>query len=188
MRIRRKQDFGRDSGDAKAWPARRLQPETRQGYILLCVVLWSVLSFMVTSTFLYSSVVVVGRSMEPTLHQGDRFVLNRWFHRIFPFDRGELVVVAEPGDDERVVKRVIALPSDTVHFEGGAVYVNGSRLSESYLPPGMNTYSLRMGARTLRLGPKQYFVMGDNRQVSEDSRYYGPVHRTRLLGVLGPAI
>lgn len=188
MRIRRKRESGSSLEDATAGRTRRLQPETRQGYVLLCVVLWSVLSFILTSTFLYSSVVVIGRSMEPTLQQGDRYVLNRWFHRVFPFDRGELVVIAEPGDDVRVVKRVIALPSDTVRFQGGAVYVNGRRLSESYLPPGMVTFSLRMGDRTLLLGPKQYFVMGDNREVSEDSRYYGPVHQTRLLGVLGPAI
>jgi len=166
----------------------RLRPETRQGYLVVCVALWSVLSFLAFSTFLYSSVIVEGQSMTPTLQPGDHYLLNRWFHRFFPFQSGEMVVLQDRFSRDKVVKRIIGLPQDTIQIRNDGVYRNGQRLTEEYLPPNTYTPSLNLTDRVLKLGAGEYFVLGDNRGVSEDSRHFGPVRSLDILGVLGPII
>ncbi len=164
----------------------RLRPETRQGHILLCLALWSTLSFLFISRCVYSMVVVEGSSMAPTLQPNERRLLNLWLHHVIPFQRGDLVVLREEPDGPKVVKRIVALPNETIQLRDDGVYVNGRRLREPYVPLDAYTYSRRMGDRKLALGPDEYFVMGDNRLVSQDSRWYGPLHRSELLGTIEP--
>jgi signal peptidase I len=163
-----------------------LRRETRQGYILLCVALWSTISFLAISRFVYSAVVVEGASMLPTLRPSERRLLNHWLHHVIPFQRGDLVVFRERQEGPRVIKRVIALPGETIQLCEDGVRVNNHRLREGYVLPGGYTYSRRMGERKLKLGPDEYFLMGDNRLASEDSRWYGPVHQSELLGTVEP--
>jgi signal peptidase I len=172
---------------ASAFPALlrgRLKRETRQGHILLCMALWSIISFLLISNFLFCSVTVRGASMEPTLFAGQQFLLNRWAYRLFPLTYGDLVVVRDPTDRDMLVKRIIALPLDTVEIRNNRVFVNNLPLCEDYLPAHVKTYSRDHGHRALTLKEDQYFVMGDNRLVSLDSRWYGPVSRRDLLGTI----
>jgi signal peptidase I len=164
----------------------RLQPETRQGYILLCMALWSVISFLLISNFIVSTVTVSGLSMVPTLYPDQVYVLNRWSHRLFPPSYGDLVVVRDRVHGELLVKRVIALPNDTIEFKQGRVFLNGHPLREAYLPSATYTSPRQLGRAACQLDDDQYFVMGDNRVVSEDSRSHGPVRRSDILGTISP--
>jgi signal peptidase I len=166
------------------FPLGHLRQETRQGHILLCLALWSTISFLLMSRFVYSTVVVEGTSMLPTLRQGDRFVMNCFFHRIAPLRRGDLVVVRDASSGQKIIKRVIALPHETIQLRDEGVYINGRLLREPYVAKGSYTHSRRMGHRVLSIPASEYFVMGDNRLVSQDSRWHGPVRRADLLGTV----
>jgi signal peptidase I len=127
-------------------------------------------------------VIVQGRSMLPTLHDGDRFILNRlsYFHR--SPQRGDLVVVRDPGHKDYAVKRVVAMPGETLHFKRGDVLVNGKHLVEPYLPQTTQTFLPDFREKVVMMGKDQYFVLGDNRSNSEDSRFYGALRRSQIVG------
>lgn len=161
----------------------QLKKETRQGHILLCVALWSAISFLVFSRFVLATVIIDGVSMEPTFHSGDRCLLNRLASHLGGVDRGDMVVLQDRGEGDYAIKRVIGVPNDDIEIRDGAVYVNGEVLDERYLANGTRTYAPR-GNLHFSLGADSYFVLGDNREMSEDSRYYGPVPGSRLLGVV----
>jgi len=124
--------------------------------------------------------------MIPTLQPGERRVLNRWSRHLGAYGRGDLVVIKDGRDGIMEVKRLIGLPGDTLQLREGNVYVGGRLLAEPYLAPGGYTYSRRMGEVPVVLGPDDYFVMGDNRLVSQDSRWFGPVKKAQLLGGVAP--
>jgi len=160
-----------------------LKRETRQGHILVCVALWSAISFLVFSRYVLATVIIDGASMEPTFHTSDRCLLNRIAPIIGSIDRGDIVVLRDRGDDDYAIKRVVGMPNDSVVIHGGKVFVNGTLLEEKYLAPLTHTWTPK-GNGDYKLGPNSYFVLGDNREVSEDSRYYGPVPGKALLGVV----
>ncbi|HAV65405.1 MAG TPA: signal peptidase I [Verrucomicrobiales bacterium] len=160
-----------------------LRKETRQGHILLCVALWSAISFLVFSRFVLATVIIDGVSMEPTFQSGDHCLLNRLATVMGGVDRGDMVVLCDRGEGDYAIKRVIGVPNDDVEIRDGLVFLNGERLDEAYLADGTRTYA-PAGQLRFSLGPDSYFVLGDNRALSEDSRYYGPVSRSKLLGVV----
>jgi signal peptidase I len=164
-----------------AW---RLAPETRQHYILLCLALWSVISFLLVSRFVFGIVEVQGRSMESTLYEGDRYVVNRFAYRWREPQRGELVVLDDHIDGSLAVKRIVGLPGETFSIVGGRVWINGKPLDEPYLTKGSWTAPQQHGRRPLAIPPDHYLVLGDNRSNSIDSRTYGPTNRRNLIGVL----
>ena len=122
--------------------------------------------------------------MDPTLQNGERCFVNHWYFRFHGFQRGDILVLEEPGSNIVVAKRLIALPGETVQLRDDGVYVNAQKLQEPYLHEGGYTYSRRMGTKSMTLGPEEYFVLGDNRLISLDSRWYGPVSRNRIRGTL----
>jgi signal peptidase I len=131
------------------------------------------------------SVQIVGISMMPTLQDGDKRILNRWplcYRHPRP---GDLVVLKDPQYHDFVVKRVIGGPRDIVLVEGGAVYVNGKKLAEPYLFPNAHTYCRGLAPTVFALGRNEYFVLGDNRENSEDSRTYGAIPRSQIMGLIG---
>lgn len=127
--------------------------------------------------------VVEGPSMLPTFKPDD-IVQARTLY--LEAERGS-VVITEDNRGERVIKRVIGLPGETVTLYRGFVYINGQRLLEPYLPDHTYTFKSNQGdeqAITWHLGDHQYFVMGDNRLESFDSRNYGPVERHQISRVV----
>ena len=161
-----------------------LQPESRQGHILLCVALWSTIAFLLIQRFVVTAVIVEGISMAPTLMPADRCLVNNWLPHFRHYRRGDLVVVRDPNGGELMVKRIIGLPQDHIQLSHGRVYVNGRLLDEPYLALKNYTYSRQLRNQVVHIGKESYFVMGDNRIYSEDSRAYGDLDQASLVGLL----
>ena len=130
--------------------------------------------------FLYQPVRVEGTSMLPVLEDQDRLFINKMAYRVGDIHPGDVVVFQYPRDHTKsYIKRVIALPGDDVRIDHGQVYVDGRRLSEPYVP---NRYSDERSQPDMVLRPHEYFVMGDHRSISSDSRDFGPVDRDLIYG------
>jgi len=142
-------------------------------------------SYFVISHFVLQSVEVVGESMVPTLRDSEHYLLNRWVYVVRSPQRNDVVVIRDPLDNTYAVKRVIGAAGDLVFLRGGNVYVNGRKLEEPYLNKGTPTYTVGPKKEQLiKCGNNEYFVLGDNRKNSTDSRTYGLVTRDRILGML----
>jgi signal peptidase I len=154
------------------------------GTLVLVIALSSVCYFAISRFFL-ETIEVVGVSMVPTLQEHAHYVLNRWaFHKQDP-QHADVVVIRDPSDHGFSVKRIIATAGDSVHFKDGKVFVNGKELPEPYLSPNTHTYTYSEAKEQLiTCGKDQYFVLGDNRLRSIDSRSYGPVPRENVLGLV----
>jgi signal peptidase I len=98
--------------------------------------------------------------------------------------KGEIVVIRDPEDHDLSIKRVIALPNQLIEIRRDGVYVDRAKLNEPYLTDDAVWASSNKRIKETRLGPKEYYVMGDNRDRSADSRIYGPVPRNFILGVI----
>jgi len=130
--------------------------------------------------FLYQPVRVEGTSMLPQLEDEDRLIISRIALRFGDIHRGDVVVFEYPRDRSKsYIKRVIGLPGDVVHIDHGRVSVNGSRLDEPYVPP---RFEDDQSEPDLKVPAGQYFVMGDHRSISFDSRVFGPVDRQLIYG------
>ena len=131
-------------------------------------------------TFVARAFTVDGPSMLPTLHDGERLMVDKLSYRFREPQRGEIVVFRYPADPrEHFIKRIIALPGDVVEIRGGRVYVNGTALEEPYIAsPTWGHFG------PVKVPAGRYFVLGDNRTNSEDSRYpqVGFVPRSYLEG------
>ena len=143
------------------------------------------LAYMLISHFLLQSVTVVGVSMVPTLHDSEHYLLNRWVYYLHSPQRRDIVVIRDPSDQGFAVKRIVGLPGDSVAIKDGGVYVNGQKLKEFYLVSGTSTYAYATAKeQAFNCGRDQYFLLGDNRNNSVDSRAYGPVARGNILGLI----
>ena len=163
---------------------RYVSTERRRAYVLACILFWSVLMFLFLNRCLFSAVEVVGPSMEPTFQNGDRHFLRRWPYYFREPQRGDIVAVTHPSDPDLSVKRIVAIPGDTLQIRDRGVYVNTLRLEELYLGDKVDTYPHHFGQEPILISDDHYFVMGDNRGNSEDSRAYGPVSRDALKGTI----
>jgi signal peptidase I len=149
------------------------------------VILLALGCYFLISHYLVTSVRVVGTSMVPTLHDNDFYLLNRWVYRFKAPKRGDVVVIRDIAGDCFAVKRIVGTTGDSVYLRGGAVYVNGRKLSEPYLVPGTPTFAVGPDRDQLFMcGRDQYFLLGDNRMNSVDSRYYGAVSKPNILGLV----
>ncbi len=158
-------------------------PLSRQVLQLLSAAMLAVVSYLAISHFLLQSVTVVGRSMAPTLFDSQRYLLNRWVYRLRAPAHSDIVVIRDPSDNGFSVKRVIATPGDSVYLKDGSVYLNGCKLTEPYLAPHTPTFTdSKYRGQLILCGKNQYFLLGDNRLNSVDSRTYGPVPRHNILG------
>ena len=142
-----------------------------------------VISLLVSSfiiVFLYQPVRVEGTSMLPMLEDQDRLFINKMAYRVGEIHRGDVVVFLYPHDHQKsYIKRVIALPGDDLRIDHGRVYVNGLQAEEKYVP--LRFTDDRSQSEEV-IGPHEYFVMGDHRSISSDSRDFGPVDRSLIYG------
>ena len=165
------------------------------------VIEWAVILIVVLlctallRTYVVQSFYIPSPSMVPTLQVGDRIMVNKLSYDFHGVHRGDIVVFKRPPLEEQdfpdLVKRVIGLPGESVSTQNGHVYINGKLLSEPWLSPGPSSYTGALpddqhpqfnmpGPFTVPAG--EYFVMGDNRTDSEDSRYFGPIQQSLIVG------
>jgi signal peptidase I len=131
-------------------------------------------------TFFYQPVRVEGTSMLPRLEDHDRLFINKFVYHIESIQRDDVVVFHYPRDPEKsYIKRVIGLPGDRIWIDHGQVWVNGTHLSESYIP---DRYRDNRSMAEMIVPDDSYFVMGDHRSISSDSREFGPVERDLIYG------
>lgn len=172
----------------------------------------AVLLAVVLRSFFVQAYKIPSGSMETTLLIGDHIIVNKliyglrmpdsifgltpfadqipygkYIYAFEPVHRGDVVVFVYPEDPTKdFIKRVVALPGDTVEIRQGMLYLNGSKVDASYtrfeVPPGERATSPRDSLEQLKLQPGQYFMMGDNRDRSYDSRFWGPATRDAIEG------
>jgi signal peptidase I len=148
--------------------------------VVLAIILYFGISFAV------QAVHVEGLSMYATLDDNDYLIANKIDYRLHPPQRGDIIILRPPTDNSKdFIKRVIALPGERLLIRDGFVYINGHKLDEPYLPEAWTTlnnpapWSVGDGAV---IPANDYFVMGDNRNRSQDSRIFGPIGRDRIDG------
>jgi len=155
-------------------------PRSRQ-VVLILILLAMAGQFVRSSLGTFS--VVEGDSMAPTFHPSDIVQARTGYAEM---QRGDVVIMSD-AEGERVIKRIIGLPGEKLTLYRGFVYINGQRLNEPYLPKC--TYTFKSNERNERpevwkLTDYEYFVLGDNRSQSTDSRHYGPVTRYQIFSVV----
>jgi signal peptidase I len=149
---------------------------------------FSVLIAVVLIVFIYQPVKVEGTSMEPSLTDQERIFINKFTYQfgLGQIERGDTIVFWYPGDRSKsYIKRVIGLPGDRIHIDSGLVYVNDRPLVEDYVPKDYrDTLSWPSDARGVdkTVPPDDYFVLGDHRSQSSDSRAWGYVPRDLIYG------
>lgn len=148
------------------------------------IIVIALVAAFVVRTYVVETFYVPSTSMWPTLKAGDRIVVNKLYGTVHT---GDIVVFKRPPAEDcggpvvpDLVKRVVGLPGQTVSAKEGKVYITGKLLSEPWLPKGQQTYTTMSGSYTVPKG--DYFVMGDNRVNSCDSRMWGPVKASYIVG------
>ena len=170
--------LGADSAQAALIPA----PCKMSGGVALWLrdLLVSAAASALIITFLYQPVRVEGTSMLPRLENRDRLFINKFVYRVSAIDRGDVVVFHYPRNPEQsYIKRVIGLPGDRLRIDHGQVWLNGKGLRENYVP---DVYQDSRSMAEMVVPAESYFVMGDHRSISSDSRDFGPVERSLIYG------
>lgn len=130
--------------------------------------------------FLYQPVKVEGTSMMPGLADQERIFINKYAYRLGSVERGDVVVFRYPGDPSKnYIKRVVGEPGDRIEISRGEVFVNGNRLEEPYVPVQFRD---ERSMNEVIVPARSYFVLGDHRNLSSDSRDFGPVERSAIFG------
>lgn len=143
------------------------------------------IALYVVIQFILQTVHVIGSSMYPTLSDQDYLIATKIDYRLHPPERGDIIIMRDPMEAGKdFIKRVIAVPGDRLLIRGGHVYVNGRVLDEPYINSGSWTenadYPLASDPAGVVLRSDDYFVMGDNRNHSSDSRIFGMIHREQI--------
>lgn len=159
-------------------PAPRLRPVGLWARELAATVFPAFLIAFLINLFLAQSTVVLGQSMEPSLYQDQRLIMEKVGYHWHGPRRGDIVVLPDPsGGPIPLIKRVVGLPGERVTVAAGQVYIDGKLLDETYL-----TQATDGSQRTWSVPPLHVFVLGDNRSNSKDSRVFGPVPIDKIIG------
>lgn len=135
-------------------------------YLIIIVVV------ILIRTFIITPVRVDGASMNKTLENGQILLL----YKLGSIKRFDIVVLDEEIEDEIIIKRIIGMPNDTVEIKNGVLYINDKEIEEEYAYGETSDYD------KITLGDDEYFILGDNRPISKDSRYFGPVKKDEIIG------
>jgi signal peptidase I len=158
---------------------RPARPGTGFGVWLRDLIISLVISAFII-IFLYQPVKVEGVSMMPLLQDQERIFVNKFVYRLEPIGRGDIVVFRYPHDPSKsYIKRVIAMAGDRIRIDGGQVYVNDQALDEDYVPPA---YKDTRPYPEITVPDHYFFVLGDHRSMSSDSREFGPVNQNLIYG------
>ncbi|MDO8260372.1 MAG: signal peptidase I [Candidatus Magasanikbacteria bacterium] len=154
---------------------------------LIKIVVISLVIIIPVRYFLIQPFYVKGASMEPNFHDKEYLIIDEISYRFGEPERGDIVVFRYPLDpQEYFIKRLIGLPGESIQIKGGNVIIyneknpNGVFVEEKYLPNDLKTYGL--SEDTITLGEDQYYVLGDNRGSSKDSRSFGSVNESFIIG------
>lgn len=139
-------------------------------YIIIFVFVMLLRSYVITP------VQVVGNSMLNTLHEGEVLILNKYIYHFKKIERFDIVVVKQKKEDA-LIKRIIGLPGETIEYKDNHLYINGKEIEDPYNDGKTEDYVLET-----TLGQQEYFVLGDNRSDSLDSRILGPIKQTEIKG------
>ena len=131
-----------------------------------------IIAVILIRTFIITPVRVDGASMDQTLEDGQILLL----YKLANVDYGDIVVLDEEKEGEIIIKRIIGMPGDTVSIKDNTVYVNGEEVEEDY------AYGETSDYEEITLDDDEYFILGDNRPISKDSRYFGPVKEDEIIG------
>lgn len=154
----------------------------RSAFDWAVVIFVALLIAIVVRTFLLAHFRVQGSSMMDTLHENDRVFVNKISYRFHPPRRGEVVVLHELGGERDLIKRVIAMPGETVKIDQCDVYIDGRLLDEPYLSESVRQSDAWCEFGPVTVPPGDVFVMGDNRPASADSRIFGAIPEDKIVG------
>jgi signal peptidase I len=183
-----------DSGSvpSPALPPKRSTTKTILEWVLL--IGGALVIALVVKAFLFQAFYIPSDSMVPTLKTNDRVIVNKLSYKTHSVHRGDIVVFTTPKDSDGkpvdptikdLVKRVIGLPGESVSEKDGHVLINGRPIDESYLPSGTISDCAAFVPDCFPKGPipaNEYWVMGDNRTASRDSRSFGPIKKDTIVG------
>jgi signal peptidase I len=177
-----------DAGPAKISPRRRRR--TRSLAETAIIIVLAVLLAFVVRAYVFQTFWIPSSSMVPTLSVYDRILVEKAFFSWHDVRAGDIVVFTHPPRDHcpgpqqgDLVKRVIALPGQTIYSSGNSIYINGRLLAEPYLPH-YDPLGPAIASRQhpYRVPPGEFYLLGDNRAISCDSRYWGPIKGSSIVG------
>lgn len=127
---------------------------------------------IIVRTYIATPVRVDGNSMRKTLEDGDILLL----YKMAKFERNDIIVLDEKEDEEIIIKRIIALPGETIKIQNGKIYINDKEYNDEFAYGDTSDYE------QVTLGEDEYFILGDNRLISKDSRYFGTITEDEIIG------
>jgi signal peptidase I len=180
-------DVPANEGDVLPGPAvsskRRRSNGARQAIEWAVLVVGALVIALLIKTFLFQAFYIPSASMDPTLKVHDRVLVNKLSYHLHSVHRGDIIVFKAPPQERTaqikdLVKRVVGLPGETIQSRDGQIYINDRLLKEPYLPKGTRSDDLPR----MVIPAGHYFMMGDNRGASSDSRVFGPITRSAIIG------
>jgi signal peptidase I len=175
---------GPTGGEPPEPPSGRSRRSTRRSVIeWVAVVGGALLVALIIRAFFLAAFYIPSESMSPTLEKGDRVLVNKLSYKLHDVNRGDIVVFGRPPNEpdngiQDLIKRVIALPGETIEVRDCKVLINGQALVEPYVKEWSRTCT----SPPVTVGQNQVFVMGDNRDDSQDSRFFGPISQHLIVG------
>lgn len=157
-----------------------IMPLTRQIFSLIKYYVICVAVVLLLSNFVAKPVVIRGTSMNPTLENFD-FALSNRLSIVLGGEIERFDIVVVQSEEGEIVKRVVGIPGDTISYVNGVLSVNGTQIEEDYIIDDPKKHHADMDVYEVTLSPDEYFLMGDNRTGSTDSRYFGPFHRSDII-------